>query len=42
MQNKAPVIYAYPNADALIDGERVGGRKQPLPGPGDKPPTERP
>ena len=42
MQNKAPVIYAYPNADALIAGERVGGRKQPLPGPGDKPPTERP
>lgn len=42
MQNTAPVIYAYPNVDALIAGERVGGRKQPLPGPGDKPPTERP
>ena len=36
------VIYAYPDAQALIDGEAEEGRKPPLPGPGAKPPTERP
>ena len=40
--NKAPVIYAYPDLDALLEGEAVGGRKAPLPGPGDSPATERP
>ncbi len=42
MQNDAPVIYAYSDLDALLAGEAAGGGKAPLPGPGDKPPTERP
>ena len=42
MQNNAPVIYAYPNVEALCEGEAAGGRKRVLPGPGDRPPTERP
>ncbi len=42
MQNKAPVIYAYPDLDALLEAEASGGPKTPLPGPGDIPPTERP
>ena len=40
--NGAPTIYAYPNIRALIEGERAGGRKTPLPGPGTAPSTERP
>jgi hypothetical protein len=39
--NGAPTIYAYPSVEALIEGERAGGRKAPLPGPGEKPSTER-
>ncbi len=42
MQNHAPTIYAYPSLEALLDGERSGGATAPLPGPGDRPPTERP
>ena len=42
MQHDASVIYAYPDGDALLAGERAGGRKTALPGPGDRPPTERP
>lgn len=43
MQNQAAVIYAYPHVDALLEQELSGrGAKAPLPGPGDKPPTERP
>ena len=42
MQNDAPVIYAYPDSEALLEGERMGGRKAVLPGPGHQPPTERP
>ncbi len=42
MQNHAPVIYAYPDLDSLLLGETAGGSKTPLPGPGDKAPTERP
>ena len=42
MQNHAPTIYAYSNVDALIAGESSGGTKSALPGPGAKPPTERP
>jgi len=42
MQNEAKVIYAYPDVDSLLEGEAAGGRKAPLPGPGAKPPTERP
>src|SRR5262249_2321314 len=37
MQNHAPTIYAYSGLDDLLSGEAAGGRKQPLPGPGDKP-----
>ena len=36
--NQARVIYAYGNESALL----AGGPKTPLPGPGAKPPTERP
>jgi len=42
MQNHAPTIYAYGSLDALLAGEATGGAKAPLPGPGDKPVTERP
>ena len=42
MQHHAPTLYAYPDEKALLDGEAAGGRKSPLPGPGDTPPTERP
>ena len=35
-------IYAYPNLEALLEGEAAGVAKAPLPGPGDKPSTERP
>ena len=41
-QNNALTIYAYPDIDALIKGETQGGRKADLPGPGEKPSTERP
>ncbi len=42
MQNNAPVIYAYPDLESLLAGEHGAGAKTPLPGPGSKPPTERP
>ena len=43
MQNDAPVIYAYPDVDTLFEQETGGTRlKAPLPGPGEKAPTERP
>ncbi|HHT9124343.1 MAG TPA: DinB family protein [Candidatus Brocadiia bacterium] len=35
-------IYAYPSLEVLLEGEAGGGAKAPLPGPGDKPCTERP
>ena len=41
MQNSAPVIYAYPDLETLIEAEQAGGGKTLLPGPGEKPPTER-
>jgi hypothetical protein len=41
MQHRAPTIYPYPDADALLAGETVGGAKAPLPGAGDRPVTER-
>jgi hypothetical protein len=41
-QNGATTIYAYPDIASLIEGEAKGGGKAPLPGPGDKPCTERP
>ena len=42
MQNQAPTIYAYPDLNALLNGEAAGGRKASLPGSGGKPATERP
>jgi uncharacterized damage-inducible protein DinB len=42
MQDHAPTIYAYGSVEALLQGEDTGGRKSPLPGPGDRPVTERP
>jgi hypothetical protein len=42
MQNHAPTIYAYSGLEALLEGEAEGGRKNPLPGSGGKPVTERP
>jgi uncharacterized damage-inducible protein DinB len=42
MQQRAPTVYAYPDEPALMRGEADGGRKASLPGPGDKPVTERP
>jgi len=42
MQNHAPTIYAYPNIEILLKDEAVGGAKARLPGPGEKPVTERP
>jgi hypothetical protein len=34
MQQKAPVIYAYADAETLVAGEAAGGRKRALPQPG--------
>lgn len=42
MQNHAPTIYAYDSVGALLDGERAGGAKKPLPGAAGKAVTERP
>ena len=42
MQNNAPVIYAYPGLVDLLAGERRKGPKARLPGPGERPATERP
>ena len=40
--NDAKTVYAYPDISSLLEGERHGGRKAPLPGSGPKPSTERP
>ena len=40
--NNAATIYAYPDIPSLIEGELRGGAKAPLPGPGNRPSTERP
>jgi uncharacterized damage-inducible protein DinB len=40
--HKAPVIYRYESIEALLDAEGRGGASPALPGPGDRPPTERP
>ena len=42
MQNNALTIYPYSDVDTLLKEEAVHGTKAPLPGPGDKPCTERP
>ena len=41
-EHGAVTIYPYPDVESLIEGEMAGGRKTKLPGPGDKPCTERP
>jgi uncharacterized damage-inducible protein DinB len=41
-QNRAPVIYLYDSLEELLSAEHEGGHRRPLPGPGSKPPTERP
>jgi uncharacterized damage-inducible protein DinB len=41
-QSQAQVIYRYGSIDELIERERAGGATPPLPGPGEKSPTERP
>ena len=45
IQHQAPTIYAYPGLEELLDGERAGGTKAPLPGvsaAGGRPVTQRP
>jgi hypothetical protein len=42
MQTHSPTIYAYPNLEALFEGEALGGRKAELPEIGTAPVTERP
>ena len=42
MQNDAPVVCAYPGLSELLNGEKADGRKASLPGPGERPATERP
>ena len=42
MQDKAPVIYAYPDLNTLINQESGDRRKAPLAGPGPNSVTERP
>lgn len=42
MQNRAPTIYAYDSAEALLEAETHGGHKAPLPQPDGGPVTERP
>jgi uncharacterized damage-inducible protein DinB len=41
-QNQAQVIYRYDSIEELLSAEQEGGRDRPLPGPGARPPTERP
>lgn len=41
-EHGAVTVYPYPDIDALLAGEAAGGRKAKLPGPGEKPCTERP
>lgn len=41
-QNQAPVLYRYASIEDLLEAEARGGERPPLPGPGEKSPTERP
>src|SRR5262245_25793644 len=41
-QDGAGVIYQYPDLETLLKREEYGGDHRALPGPGPKPPTERP
>ena len=42
LQHRAPTIYAYADLAALLEGERRGDAKAPLPGAAGGPVTERP
>ncbi len=42
MQNHAPVIYVYRDVETLLREESSWRAKTPLPGPGNRSPTERP
>jgi uncharacterized damage-inducible protein DinB len=42
MRDRAPTMYAYSSLTALIDGERRGGARSPLPSRTGNPVTERP
>ncbi len=42
MQNRAPTIYTHPDLESLLEREAEGRAKARLPGPGEKPVTERP
>jgi uncharacterized damage-inducible protein DinB len=42
MQNHARTVYAYTSVEALIEGERLGGKKAALPGAAGRAVTERP
>jgi uncharacterized damage-inducible protein DinB len=42
MRDRAPTMYAYSSLTALIDGERRGGARSPLPSRTRNPVTERP
>ena len=42
MHNHAPTIYAYASLDNLLNGERLGGAKAPLPARRGEVLTERP
>ena len=41
-ENGAVTVYPYSDIESLVKGESAGGKKAKLPGPGDKPCTERP
>ncbi|MGE5360371.1 MAG: DinB family protein [Bacteroidales bacterium] len=41
-QNHAPTIYRYGSVEELLEREAGGARWPPLPGAGERPPTERP
>jgi len=40
--NNAATIYPYRDVESLVESESTGGMKAALPGPGDRPCTERP
>src|SRR5262252_2901742 len=42
LANHAPTVYRYHSIDELLTAEADGGAWPPLPGPGEKPVTERP
>jgi uncharacterized damage-inducible protein DinB len=41
-KNGAKVIYRYASVAELLEAEALGGDRPPLPGAGERPPTERP